>query len=248
MLRSRIIPSLLLSGSGLIKTKAFKRYKYIGDVINAIKIFNEKEVDELCLYDVDATTEGRAPNFELLKLVAKESNMPLTYGGGVKTIGDAEKLISLGFEKISISSAALETPQLISEISRTIGRQSTVVTLDVKKSFLGKYNIYKSRGTEKIAGDFWQTVQQLEEQGMGELIINMVELDGTRSGYDIPLAQKLKSKLKVPLTMLGGAASIESIDELVQKCGPIGAAAGSLFVFKGRLDAVLINYDRPKQQ
>ena len=171
--------------------------------------------------------------------------MPLTYGGGVKTIGDAEKLISLGFEKISISNAALETPQLISEISRTIGRQSTVVTLDVKKSFLGKYSIYKSRGTEKIAGDFWKTVQQLEEQGMGELIINMVELDGTRSGYDISLAQRLKSKLKVPLTMLGGAASIESIDELVQKCGPIGAAAGSIFVFKGRLDAVLINYDRP---
>ncbi len=245
MLRSRVIPSLLLHDRGLVKTRKFGDHKYVGDPINAVKIFNEKQVDELAIFDIDATVANRGPDFDLLRGIAVESRMPLAYGGGVRSAEDAVRLVSLGFEKVSVSSAALERPALIEEIAHAVGRQSVVLTLDVRRSLLGKYEIYTHNGRRKSKTRFIDFLSQAEERGVGEIVINAIDRDGMMEGYDLALAQKVRAVTTGPLTFLGGAGTTQHLQELIDQVGVVGAAAGSLFVFKGTYRAVLITYSRP---
>lgn len=248
MLRSRIIPSLLMHKGGLVKTRQFKESKYIGDPLNAVKIFNEKEVDELMFIDIDATMQNREPNMSLLRSLALESRMPLCYGGGVTRADQAARIVSTGIEKVSVSSAALARPGLIKEMSEAIGAQSVVVTLDVKANRLfSGYTIYTHNGKQKHKHPLLEFCQQAADLGAGEIVINSIDRDGEMAGYDLELARQVRSAIDTPMTMLGGAGSTEHMQALIDAVGVVGAAAGSMFVFKGPYRAVLINYSRPAQ-
>lgn len=246
MLRSRIIACLLMHDGGLVKTRQFKDPKYVGDPLNAVKIFTEKEVDELLFLDIDASAQGRPPNLPLLRSLAAESRMPLCYGGGISSAEQAAQIISLGFEKVSISASALARPDLIREMAEAVGGQSVVVTLDVRKSkLLGGYTVYTHNGKQKQRVDLLDFCQQAAELGAGEIVINSIDRDGEMAGYDLELARKLRATVSTPLSVLGGAGSVEHMQELIDAVGVVGAAAGSMFVFKGPYRAVLINYARP---
>jgi imidazole glycerol-phosphate synthase subunit HisF len=246
MLQSRIIPVLLMRESGLVKTRRFAEDKYVGDPINAVKIFNEKEVDELAIYDIDATAKGREPDYEHLRKIAVESRMPLCYGGGITKAEQAARLISLGFEKISVSAAAVARPQLIREMAERVGSQSVSVTLDVRKEgLLGNYTVYTHNGKTRHKVKFADFLKQIAENGAGEIIINNIDRDGMMGGYDLKLANLVREAVTVPLTFVGGAGNPQHMAELIKTVGTVGAAAGSLFVFKGTYRAVLISYVRP---
>ncbi len=246
MLRSRIIPCLLMRDGGLVKTQQFAGGRYVGDPLNAVKIFNEKEVDELMLFDIGATTAGNRPDFQRLKGIAKESRMPLCYGGGVTTVEDAARVISVGFEKVSISAAALEVPNLIREIANAIGSQSVIVTLDVKKSrLLRGYAIYTHNGENRRKAGLVDFCRNAAKLGAGEIVINSIDRDGMMQGYDLELAKLVRSAVGCQLSFVGGAGSLDHMQSLVDSVGVVGAAAGSLFVFNGPYKAVLISYGRP---
>lgn len=246
MLRSRIIPCLLMRDNGLVKTRRFGEDKYVGDPINAVKIFNEKEVDELSFYDIDATAKGSEPDYAHLQDIAAESRMPLCYGGGIKSAEQASRIIKIGFEKVSISSAAIERPALIREMADAVGTQSVVVTIDVKKSgLLGKRSIVTHNGNRKIGVKLFDFIRQAEELGAGEIVINDVDRDGMMEGYDLDLAKAVRGETSLPMTMLGGAGSTEHMQQLIEAVGVVGAAAGSMYVFTGVYRAVLISYARP---
>ena len=243
MLKPRITPCLLVHNKGLVKTVKFKDSKYVGDPINAVKIFNEKEVDELIVLDIDATVENREPDFTLIKNLANESRMPLCYGGGVKTVEHARKIISLGAEKVAISSLAVTNPNIIPEIARAVGTQSVVVVLDVqKRGLFGKYEVVTHNAQKPSGKNPVEFAKQLEQLGVGEIIINSVDQDGVMKGYDMELINNIRQVVNVPITVLGGAGSLNDIAAVIKKFGVMGVAAGSLFVFKGIYKAVLINY------
>lgn len=243
MLRPRIIPCLLVHQKGLVKTVKFKEGKYVGDPINAVRIFNEKEVDELMVLDIDATIENRNPDYNLIKNLATECRMPFCYGGGVKTVDQVRRIINLGAEKVAISSEAVNNPEIIHDMAKAVGRQSIVVVLDVKKSlFLSKYEIYTHNGKKNTQLNPFDFAKTLEEMGAGEIIVNSIDNDGTMKGYDIYLIDKMRESISLPITVLGGAGSLNDIKGVIDKYGIIGVAAGSLFVFKGPYKAVLINY------
>jgi cyclase len=243
MLRSRVIPCLLVKNRGLVKTVQFSQPKYVGDPINAVKIFNEKESDELMLLDIDATVEGREPDYKMIKNLAAECRMPLCYGGGVSTVDQFKKIIGLGVEKVAISAAAINNSELITRAAELFGSQSVVVVLDVKKKQIGnKYNIYTNNGTRKMKLIFTEFVSKIETLGAGEIVINSIDRDGKMQGYDLELINQVREIVSIPVTALGGAGSMKHITELVERFGIIGAAAGSLFVFKGKYRAVLISY------
>lgn len=248
MLRPRIIPCLLVKDKGLVKTVNFKDPKYVGDPINAVRIFNEKEVDELMILDIDATAENREPDYKMIEHWASECRMPLCYGGGIKTVEQARKIFALGVEKVALSSAALLNPTLVSEISESVGSQSVVIVIDVKKKLFGGYEIAIFNGKKTINKNLFSFIEEMENKGAGEIIINHIDLDGTMKGYDLTLAEKVRERTSLPLTILGGAGSLEDIGMLVKKFKIIGAAAGSLFVFKGKYKAVLINYPNPEEK
>lgn len=242
MLRPRIIPSLLIQDNGLVKTVNFKKPKYVGDPINAVKIFNEKAVDELAVFDIDATVLGKEPNYSLIERLASQSMMPLCYGGGVKTVEQAQRIFSLGIEKIALSSSVLNNPQLITQIAERVGAQSVIVVLDVKKKILGGYEVYTHNGKKATGINPFKFVEDAQQLGAGEIVINSIDRDGLMKGYDIELIDKVREKTSLPMTVLGGAGSLEDIEKVINKYGVIGVAAGSLFVFKGPYKAVLINY------
>jgi imidazole glycerol-phosphate synthase subunit HisF len=248
MLRPRITPCLLIRNQGLVKTKQFTDDKYIGDPINAVKIFNEKSVDELIVLDIDATNLNQEPNFNLIRKLADECRMPLCYGGGIKNLDHAKRIIHMGVEKIAISSALFDNPDLISEIARDIGSQSIVGVLDVKKNFLGKYSIFTHNGIKKRPGNLNEWISKFQNLGIGELLINSIDRDGMQNGYDIELARQISNHLTVPFTFMGGASSLEDIGDLMKIMGVGCYAAGSLFVFKGKYRAVLINYPKFKDK
>jgi cyclase len=238
---------LLVRNKGLVKTVKFKDSKYIGDPINAVKIFNEKVVDELIVLDIDATAEGREPDYIMIRNLAAECRMPLCYGGGVKTAAQARAITALGVEKVALSSAAVLNPKLITEIAEEVGRQSVVVVLDVKKKFMSsKYEVWINNGKKNTGRSPLELAKELESYGAGEVVINSIEGDGQMKGYDIAFAKKMRDAISVPMTVLGGAGSLDDIGKLISTFGVIGAAAGSLFVFKGAYKAVLINY--PSEQ
>ena len=242
MLRSRVIPCLLLQNKGLVKTVKFKEPKYVGDPINAVKISNEKEVDELMFLDIDASSSETEPDYALIEKIANECRMPLCYGGGVKSVEQAQKIIKLGAEKVAISSIVFDRSEIIDEMAAVIGRQSVVVVIDIKKNLFGKYEIYTHNGKKKIKQRLEKTLSILEEIGIGELVINSIDCDGEMKGYDTKLADHVRDLVSCPLTILGGASSQENILNLIERYKVIGAAVGSLFVFKGIYRAVLINY------
>jgi cyclase len=242
MLRPRIIPSLLVHENGLVKTVNFKNPKYVGDPINAVKIFNEKEVDELAVFDIDATVLGKEPNYSLIERLASQSMMPLCYGGGVKTVEQAQRIFSLGIEKIALSSAVLQNPKLITDISERVGAQSVIVVLDVKKKLLGGYEVYTHNGKKATGINPFKFVEEAQKLGAGEIVINSIDKDGVMKGYDLDLIAKVREKISLPMTVLGGAGSLGDIEKVIDQHGVIGVAAGSLFVFKGPYKAVLINY------
>jgi cyclase len=242
MLRPRIIPSLLLHDKGLVKTVNFKSPKYVGDPINAVRIFNEKEVDELVFFDIDASTHNKEPDYVLIEKLANQSRMPLCYGGGVKTVQQAQKIFGLGIEKIALSSAVIQNPQLVTQIADRVGSQSVIVVLDIKKKLLGGYEIYIHNGNKSTGINPIKFAKELEALGAGEIIINSIDQDGKMKGYDLNLIDKIAETISIPLTVLGGAGSLADIEKVIEKYGVIGVAAGSLFVFKGPYKAVLINY------
>ena len=249
MLRSRIIPCLLIHNKGLVKTVKFKEPKYVGDPINAVKIFNEKEVDELIVLDIDDTKENRGPNLKMIKNLADECRMPLCYGGGINTVEQAVKIISLGVEKVALSYSALKDIELCQQIGDIIGNQSVVVVIDVKKKKLfGGYDIYTHNGTKKSKWSLFGFIAKLEEIGIGEIVINSIDNDGVMQGYDIPLLESVREKCTMPITVLGGAGSLEDIKKIISKFKTIGVAAGSLFVFKGKYRAVLISYPNRQER
>ena len=242
MLRPRIIPSLLIQDNGLVKTVNFKNPKYVGDPINAVRIFNEKEVDELAIFDIDATVKGNEPNYSLIERLASQSMMPLCYGGGVKTVEQAQRIFSLGIEKIALSSAVLQNPNLITEISDQVGAQSVIVVLDVKKKLLGGYEADTHNGKKATGINPFKFVEEAQKLGAGEIVINSIDKDGVMRGYDLDLIAKVREKISLTMTVLGGAGSLSDIEKVIDQHGVIGVAAGSLFVFKGPYKAVLINY------
>lgn len=242
MLRPRIIPSLLVQDNGLVKTVNFKNPKYVGDPINAVKIFNEKAVDELAVFDIDATVLGKEPNYSLIERLASQSMMPLCYGGGVKTVEQAQFIFSLGIEKIALSSAVLQNPKLITQIADRVGSQSVIVVLDVKKKLLGGYEVFTHNGKKATGINPFKFVEEAQRLGAGEIVINSIDKDGVMKGYDLDLIAKVREKITLPMTVLGGAGSLEDIEKVIDNHGVIGVAAGSLFVFKGPYKAVLINY------
>lgn len=242
MLLPRVIPCLLVHEKGLVKSIKFKDYKYIGDPINAVRIFNEKKVDELMVLDIDASANNLEPDMKMIKNLADECRMPLCYGGGIKTVSQAGRIINLGVEKVAISSAAVENPDLISQISKELGSQSVIVVLDIKKKLLGRYEIYIHNGKKSTGLDLFSYLKVVVEKGAGEIVINSIDNDGMMSGYDVKFAKSVYDAISIPLIVLGGCGSLDDIKKLVEETGTIGAAAGSLFVFKGPHKAVLINY------
>lgn len=249
MLKPRIIPCLLIHDGGLVKTVEFKDPKYVGDPINAVKIFNEKEADELIVLDIDASVQNLEPDYKRISLLAAECRMPLCYGGGIKTAAQAKKIIGLGVEKVAISSVVLEKPELITEIANEIGRQSVVVVLDVKKKFLSKtYEVWTHNGTKNTKKNVLEVAVEAAKLGAGEIVINSIEDDGKMKGYNIELAKQIRQAVKIPITIMGGAGSLQDISSVISACGIVGVAAGSLFVFKGPYRAVLINYPNFEQK
>jgi cyclase len=248
MLRPRIIPSLLVQDNGLVKTVNFRNPKYVGDPINAVRIFNDKGVDELVIFDIDATVLRKVPNYSLIERLASQSMMPLCYGGGVNTVEQAQRIFSLGIEKIALSSAVLENPLLITEISERVGSQSVIVVLDVKKKLLGGYEIFTHNGKKATGINPIIFAEKAQRLGAGEIVINSIDKDGLMKGYDLDLIDKVREKITVPMTVLGGAGSLEDMEKVIDKHGVIGVAAGSLFVFKGPYKAVLINYPTQLQK
>jgi len=243
MLLPRIIPVLLVHNKGLVKTVKFKDAKYVGDPINAVKIFNEKEADELTVLDIDASSHGREPDYKMIENLAAECRMPLCYGGGIKSLEQAQRILSLGVEKVALSSVVFDEPEIVTALANQVGRQSVVVVLDVKKRlFSNNYDCYTLNGSVNQKVCPFEFASKLQELGAGEIVINSIDKDGIMKGYDIELISRMKSVASVPLTALGGAGSYGDIKTLVNTYPVIGAAAGSAFVFKGKYKAVLINY------
>jgi len=242
MLRPRIIPCLLVHNKGLVKTVNFTQPKYVGDPVNAVRIFNEKEVDELIVLDIDATAQRREPDYALIRNLAAECRMPLAYGGGVKTLEQVVKIIKLGVEKVAISSLALEQPRVIADMARYVGSQSIVAILDVKRDAKGRHEVWTHNATKNTKREPVSVAQELEQLGVGEITINSIDRDGVMKGYDLELARRVRDAVTVPMTVLGGAGKLADLEALMRELGIVGAAAGSLFVFKGVYKAVLINY------
>ena len=243
MLNPRIIPCLLVKNKGLVKTVKFSEPKYVGDPLNAVKIFNEKVVDELIVLDIDATIKQREPNYKMIANLAMECRMPLCYGGGINNKDQALRIFELGVEKIAISSAALENPKIVSEIAGIVGNQSVIVVLDVKKKKFSKgYNLYTHNGKQKADSNPVEIARKVETLGCGEIVINSIDHDGVMKGYDKKIINEIRNAISIPMTVLGGAGTLDDIGGMIREHGIIGVAAGSLFVFKGKYKAVLINY------
>lgn len=247
MLRVRVIPTLLLSGRSLVKTVKYKTPIYIGDSINAVKLFNELEVDELILLDILATKEQKQINFELLKVISSECFMPLAYGGGIKDLNQIKKLFSLGVEKIILNSAVVNSPSLISNAANIYGSQSILVSIDVKENFWGRREVFTAGGNNKTGLDPVKLAMDIEKLNAGELIVNSIDRDGTMKGYDIKLLSDISSKISIPLVANGGAGTLNDFKMAIEKGGASAVSAGSMFVYHGKKRGILINYPEQKE-
>ena len=240
MLKTRVIPCLLLKDLGLVKTVKFDNSKYVGDPINAVKIFNEKEVDELIFLDITATSEKRKPNFELLSRIASEAFMPFSYGGGLRDIEDIRKVLKIGIEKVIINTYACENTRFIKEVADEFGSQSIVVAIDVKKEDSG-YKVFINSGKTRAEREPVEYAIEMEKMGAGEIFLNSIDRDGTMEGYDLNLIKMVSRAVNMPVIASGGAGKTEDFKNAVE-AGASAVSAGSMFVFYGRNKAVLINY------
>jgi len=245
MRRIRVIPVLLLQRGGLVKSVKFKNHKYVGDPINAVKIFNDKEVDEIVVLDISATAEKRPPKLEQIKDLASEAFMPMAYGGGITTLDEIKKLITLGVEKVVLNTSAYKTPGLISDGAKWVGSQSIVISIDIKKNLWGKYKVFVQNGSKQIEQDVVTYARQVESAGAGEIFLNSIDRDGTFEGYDEELIQLVTDAVQIPVVAIGGAGQLEDFTTAVHK-GASAVAAGSLFVFQRPHRAVLISYPSQK--
>lgn len=245
MIRPRIIPLLMLDENGLYKTECFSKPKYVGDPINAVRLYNDKEVDELILVDFTASRNKRGPNFELISDIASECFMPVCYGGGIRDIEDIHTLFRLGVEKIAINSRAFECPELISNAANCYGCQSIVASIDVKRNFWGKYVIYSHSGSIPQESTPGEWAARLENMGAGELLVTSIDHEGTGKGYDIKLIKNIVESVTVPVIAHGGAGSIADMQSVLIDGKASAAAAGSQFTFHGKHRAVLISYPEP---
>ncbi len=241
MRRVRVIPVLLLRDGGVVKSVRFKKHTYVGDPINAVRIFNDKEVDEICILDVDATPKRRGPDLSLIASIAGEAFMPLSYGGGLTHVDQMKEVMQRGVEKIVLNSAAIDRPSLVSEAARLFGSQSVVVSIDVKRGFLGGYSAYGHGGTKAAGVDPVSHARRMEQAGAGEIVLCSVDRDGTFEGYDLALVGAVAHAVKIPVVACGGAARVDDFLGAV-RAGASAVAAGSMFVFMGKHRAVLISY------
>lgn len=246
MRRIRVIASLLINNGGLVKSIKFKNYTYVGDPINAVKIFNEKEVDEIVILDISAARDNRPPNINQVKEIASEAFMPLGYGGGITKLQEIKELINAGVEKVILNISAFKNPGLISEAAKFIGSQSIVVSIDVKKNIWGKYKVYINNGSKNTNIDPVAFAKQMEQAGAGELLLNAIDRDGTFGGYDIELISLICSNVSIPVVAIGGASTVNDFAQAVQ-AGASAVAAGSMFVFQRPHRAVLISYPSQKE-
>lgn len=246
MFRPRVIPVLLLKGQGLVKTVQFNKHRYIGDPINAVRIFNDLEVDELVFLDILASKENRTISTEIVRQIGDETFMPFAVGGGIKTTQDALALINAGAEKIILNTSFVKNPKLVTDLAALIGNQSVVISIDVKKNWLGKYQAYIKGGTEKVSETPINLARNAERLGAGEIIINSISLDGMMQGYDLELIQQITSAVNIPVVACGGAGKLEHLREATDS-GAHAVAAGSLFVYHGPRNGILINYPEKKQ-
>jgi imidazole glycerol-phosphate synthase subunit HisF len=246
MKRIRVIPALLIQDGGLVKSIKFKDYKYVGDPINAVKIFNEKEVDEIIILDISATAEKRTPNLLAIKEIASEAFMPLGYGGGITKLDEIKGLISAGVEKVVLNTSAFENPKLVSEGAAYVGSQSIVVSIDVKKNLWGKYKVFVKNGSKSTDVDPVEYAKQMQKAGAGELLLNSIERDGTFGGYDTELIKSVSKAVDIPVVAIGGAAVVEDFVKAVQS-GASAVSAGSMFIFQRPHRAVLISYPAQKE-
>ena len=245
MIRTRVIPVLLLKNKGLVKTTQFTQPKYVGDPMNAVKIFNDKEVNELIILDIEISKTGKEIDFEYLKEIASESFMPVCYGGGLKTMKDIEMVFRSGFEKVSLNTSALENRRLISEVADYFGVQAVTVSIDVKRNLLGHYQVVNTAKNVSAGIDPVAYAREVASLGAGEILINSIDRDGMQKGYDINLIGKVASAVDVPVVACGGAGTLSDFREAVD-AGASAVSAGSMFVFQGKHRAVLISY--PQQQ
>lgn len=241
MLKTRVIPCLLLRGAGLVKTTAFKEPKYIGDPINAIKLFNDKEVDELVLLDISATREGRGPAFSIIAEVASECFMPLAYGGGIRSVEEARRILKMGVEKVVFNSASWRDPTVLVEASREFGSQAVVASIDVRRGLFGRYELFVDGGSRSTGIDPVEFAKRMEDSGAGEILLTSIDRDGTMKGYDLELVRKVASAVGIPVIASGGAGSVRDFGLAVRE-GAAAVAAGAMFVFHGPHRAVLITY------
>ena len=245
MKRIRVIPVLLIHNRGLVKSVKFKDYKYVGDPINAVRIFNDKEVDELAILDIDASAENRVPDIDRIEEIVSEAFMPIAYGGGITTTDQAKKILSAGVEKLILNRSAVKNPVLVSEIAKQFGSQSVVVSIDYKKNLFGRQGVYIENGKTNSGLDPLTFARLMEEAGAGEIMLNSIERDGSFSGYDLEMIEKISRSINIPMIAVGGAASLSDFKEAVQH-GASAVSAGSMFVFQRPHRAVLISY--PSQQ
>jgi len=245
MRRIRVIPVLLIQDGGLVKSIKFKNHKYIGDPINAVKIFNEKEVDEIVILDISASKQKRKPNIAQISEIAAEAFMPLSYGGGITTLEEVKEILYQGAEKVILNSSALDRLELITQISEQFGSQSAVVSIDVKKDWWGKYKVYRNNGEKKTALSPVDLAKQVEAAGAGEIILTSIDRDGTYLGFDIELIKMVANAVNIPVVACGGASEISDFTEAINKGGASAVAAGSMFVYASEQKGVMINY--PKQ-
>jgi imidazole glycerol-phosphate synthase subunit HisF len=238
----RVMPCLLLRGEGLYKTVRFDKARYVGDPRNAVRIYNEKEVDELILLDIAATRDGSAPQFDLVREIVSEAFMPVGYGGGIRSVDDARRMLSLGVEKIVICTSAIQNPALVREAADAFGSQSVVVCLDVRKSLLGRYEVCTHGGARRTGRSPVEFARAMQAAGAGELMVHAIDRDGTQDGYDLELIRSVADAVPVPVVACGGARDVGDLVAAVRRGGASALAAGSLFVFHGRHRAVLINF------
>lgn len=243
MLKYRVIPALLLLNGGLVKTQRFKNPSYVGDPINAIRIFNDKEADELMVLDINASKLGREPDFATIDQIAGECFMPLTYGGGVKTVSQAQRIFAFGVEKICVQTAAMSNLQFVRELADRFGSQSVMVSVDIKRNWLGHPRLFSVAQRQQASANWMQMISDLVEAGAGEVLLNAVDRDGTLSGPDLDLISQASNMLEVPLIALGGISSLSDIKSAVA-AGASAVAAGAFFVYHGPHRAVLISYPK----
>ncbi len=247
MLKTRVLPCLLLEGIRLVKTVQFKNPTYIGDPMNAVKIFNTKEVHELVLLDILATKQKRNPEFNFIAQISEECTMPVTAGGGIKSLEDIKEMLRAGVEKVVINTQAVQNPELIQEASQTFGSQAIVVSIDVKQQRDGSYEIFTNGGNQSTRLNPIDHARHMEKMGAGEIFLNSIDRDGTMSGYDITLIKRVTQAVNIPVIVCGGAGKLEDLKAAVVEGGASAVAAGSFFVFHGRRRAVLINFPTPEE-